>query len=253
MPHVIRDAIDIAASPDRVFACLTTPDELLHWWTSFDVPSTYFEFDARPGGRWLARWRLPDGREFEMGGEVVDIRAPTLLELTWRDERYPNLPPTRVRYELTELPGGCQLRLTHDGFDGARPDFDDYNGGWRSVLGKLRWYVSQMGEFKANRDVAIEVPDLARARAFYTGALGFRVCSERDDLLELDAGSFRLWVKGGDEVRPFLPSIDALDGARARSLVRAAGGRVIETGQAGIGGFILEDPFGLRIDVVAPT
>ena len=253
MARAIRDVIDINASAERVFACLTTPDELLRWWTSFDAPSTHFEFDARRGGRWSARWRLPDGREFEMGGEVVDIRPPTFLEVTWRDDRYPNLPATRVRYELADIPGGCRLQLIHDGFDDRRADFDDYNGGWRSVLGKLRWYVSQAGEFKGNRDVAIEVPDLPRARAFYTQALGFRVCSESDHVLELDAGSFRLWVKRGDEVRNFLPSLDAIDAARARSLVRAAGGRVIETGQAEAGGFVIEDPFGLRIDVVAPT
>jgi uncharacterized protein YndB with AHSA1/START domain len=147
MPRIIRDEIEIAATPARVVACLTSPGELLQWWTTFDSPSTHWEFDARLGGRWLSRWRLPDGREFELGGEVVDIRPPELIELTWRDERYPNLPATRVRYELSEIAGGCRLRLMHDGFDHVRADFDDYNGGWRSVLGKLRFHLSGMGEF----------------------------------------------------------------------------------------------------------
>lgn len=253
MARIIRDEIDIAASPARVFACLTTPQELMQWWTTFDCPATHWEFDARPGGRWLSRWRFANGREFELGGEVIDIRPAELIEITWRDERYPNLPATRVRYELLEIPGGCRLRLLHDGFDDARADFDDYNGGWRSVFGKLRFHASGAGEFKGNRDVAIEVPDLARARAFYAGALGFRMCSESDELLELDAGSFHLWVKRGETVRPFLLSIDAVDGQRARSLVRSSGGKVIESGggEGASGGFVIEDPFGLRIDVVA--
>src|SRR5579885_3532428 len=137
MARAIRDEIDIAASPERVFECLTSPYELLQWWTTVDCPSTHWEFDARPGGRWLSRWRGPDGREFELGGDVIDIRPPEYIEVTWRDERYPNLSPTRVRYELHAIPGGCRLELIHDGFDDVRVDFDDYNGGWRSVLGKL--------------------------------------------------------------------------------------------------------------------
>jgi len=142
MARTIREEIDIAAPPARVFACLTSPRELLQWWTTVDCPSTHWEFDARPGGRWLSRWRMPDGHEFELGGEIVDIRPPELIELTWRDERYPNLPVTRVRYELIAIPGGCRLRLLHHGFDDTRPDFDDYNGGWPGVFGKLRAHVS---------------------------------------------------------------------------------------------------------------
>jgi hypothetical protein len=30
------------------------------------------------------------------------------------------------------------VRVTHSGFEGTRPDFDDYNGGWSMVLSSMR-------------------------------------------------------------------------------------------------------------------
>jgi uncharacterized protein YndB with AHSA1/START domain len=249
MSREIRDQIDIAASRERVFACLTEPRELLAWWTSFDYPATHWEIDPRPGGRWRSRWRGPGGDEFALGGEIVEIRAPEVLEYTWRDERYPNLPATRVRYELDETPSGCRVRLLHSGFDDLRDDFDDYNGGWLGVMGKLRSRAGGQSEFQSNRDVAIEVPDLSRARAFYVGGLGFSVCSESATHVEVDTGTLRLWIKPASAVRTFLPSLDVSDVARARSMVLTAGGRIID-GSESDSGFVFEDPFGLAIDVV---
>ena len=249
MSREIRDEIDIAASRERVFACLTEPRELLAWWTSYDYPATHWEIDPRPGGAWLSRWRGPDGAEFALGGEIIEIRPPAVLEYTWRDERYPNLPLTRVRYELDETPQGCRVRLRHSGFDDTRVDFDDYNGGWAGVLGHLRHAASGASEFRSNRDVAIEVPDLARARAFYVDGLGFALCSESATHVEVDTGTLRLWIKAGPAARAFMPSLDVESVARARSIVLTAGGQIVD-GTASDDGFVFTDPFGLAIDVV---
>lgn len=249
MSREIRDEIEIAAPRERVFACLTEPGELLAWWTSYDYPATHWEIDPRPGGTWRSRWRGPAGEEFALGGEIVEIRPPAVLEYTWRDERYPNLPLTRVRYELDELPGGCRVRLRHSGFDDVRADFDDYNGGWLGVLGALRQRASGVSEFRSNRDVAIEVPDLARARAFYVDGLGFTVCSESGNHVEVDTGTLRLWIKGTGTARSFMPSLDVQNVARARSIVLTSGGRILDEA-ASDDGFVFADPFGHAIDVV---
>jgi uncharacterized protein YndB with AHSA1/START domain len=245
----IRDQIDIAASRERVFACLTEPRELVAWWTSYDYPATHWEIDPRPGGLWRSRWRGPNGEEFSLGGEIVEIRPPAVLEYTWQDERYPNLPQTRVRYELDETPGGCRVRLRHSGFDDTRGDFGDYNGGWLGVLGGLRHRASGVSEFRSNRDVAIEVPDLARARAFYIDGLGFELCSESATHVEVNTGLVHLWIKGTEKARSFMPSLDVEHVARARSIVLTAGGRILE-GAGNDEGFVFTDPFGNAIDVV---
>jgi uncharacterized protein YndB with AHSA1/START domain len=142
----IVESIEIAVAPEHVFRALTDPEALMAWWgdpTSY--PATHWEMDLRVGGKWLSRWKnLADGSEFALGGEVLEIRSPHLLVVSWWDERYPGVEPTTVRYEIERLPnGGSRVRVTHTGFEGMRPDFDDYNGGWSMVLSSLRRYFEK--------------------------------------------------------------------------------------------------------------
>jgi uncharacterized protein YndB with AHSA1/START domain len=137
----IVESIDVAAPAECVFRALTDPEALMAWWSEpTQYPATHWEMDLRPGGTWLSRWKnLADGSEFELGGVVLELRAPHLLVVSWWDDRYPGLDQTTVRYEIEQLPhGGSRLRVTHSGFDATRLDFDDYNGGWSQVLSSLR-------------------------------------------------------------------------------------------------------------------
>src|SRR3712207_2752532 len=255
----IVESIDIAAPPERVFEALTEPEELLAWWGDpASYPSTHWEMDLRRGGTWLSRWKnLADGTEFELGGEVLECRPLHLLVLSWWDERYPGLEPTTVEFQIERLPsGGSRLRVTHSGFDGARPDFDDYSGGWSTVTGKLRAHVEAAEtadphvQFTANRDVAIEVTDLERAGEFYAGTLGFHMRARGEKHLELDAGAFTLWVnRVNGPRRSFIPSLDVRDLAKARECLEEAGCRIVQEARDGRG-FYFEDPFGFVMDVV---
>jgi uncharacterized protein YndB with AHSA1/START domain len=255
----IVESIDIAAPLERVFAALTEPAQLLAWWgdpTAY--PSTHWEIDLRCGGSWLSRWRnLADGTEFELGGEVLDVCPPTRLVVSWWDERYPGLEHTTVCYEIERVPGGgSRLRVTHSGFEGARPDFDDYSsGGWTLVLANLRAYVQAAEaadphvKFTSNGDVAVEVSDLAPAEEFYAGTLGFGVRSRGEKYLELDTGALTLWVKcTSGPRRSFIPSLDVEDAHRARAALEDAGCRIVSEAEDG-SGFCFEDPFGFVLDV----
>jgi uncharacterized protein YndB with AHSA1/START domain len=251
MTRRIVERIEIAAPPARVFAALTDPVQLLAWWGDRRTfPSTHWELDARVGGCWLSRWRAPDGATFALGGEILEIDPPLLLVYSWWDERYAGLPHTVVRYELTETATGTRVTLTHDGFDADRADFDDYNGGWSSVMRGLRAHSESAGAFRANRDLAVEVESLPDAEAFYAGRLGFRIRSRSADQLELDAGSFTLWVNrvaSRDGRRSFIPSLDVPSAANARAALVDAGCRVVRDGTHG---FYVEDPFGFTIDII---
>ncbi|MFN2563685.1 MAG: SRPBCC domain-containing protein [Gemmatimonadaceae bacterium] len=255
----IVTSIDIAAPPERVFRALTEPAELLAWWGDpTTYPAIHWEMDLRCGGKWLSRWKnVAEGTEFELGGEVLDLRAPHLLVVSWWDERYGGLEHTTVQYEIERLPsGGSRLRVTHSGFDGVRPDFDDYNGGWPTVAARLHAHVEAAEaadphvRFTSNRDVAVEVSDLAPAEEFYAGTLGFQVRSRGETYLELDTGAFTLWVNcTSGPRRSFIPSLDVHDAARARAVLEAAGCRIVREAEAGRG-FYFEDPFGFVMDVV---
>ena len=225
--------------------------QLLAWWgdrTSY--PSSHWELDPRVGGKWLSRWRAPDGSSFALGGEILAFDPPRLLAYSWWDERYPGLPHTTVRYDLAPTVGGTLLSVRHSGFDATRGDFDDYNGGWSEVTRRLRAHAESGGPFVANRDIAIEVESLADAAAFYAGTLGFRIRERSAHHLTLDAGAFTLWVNrvtARADRLSFTPSVDVPNAAAARAALEACGCRVVREGERG---FHFEDPFGFRLDVI---
>ncbi|MEO8452556.1 MAG: SRPBCC domain-containing protein [Gemmatimonadota bacterium] len=249
MSREIVEVVEIDTPPERVFAALTTPGELIQWWTDPALcVSTKWEMDLRVGGVWSSRWRwTANGDEFSLGGEVVALEPPRLLVYSWRDGRYPNLAPTTVRYEIEARPGGARIRMTHSGFDPVRADFDDYNGGWSGVFKKLARHLA--GEFQSNRDVAIEVGDLGAAERFYSGVLGFPVVSRSDRHLALETGAFCLWINQAVEPQSFVPSLVVSDADRARKRLVEAGCTVVRQ-QAGSRGFWFRDPFGYVVDVI---
>ena len=95
----------------------------------------------------------------------------------------------------------------------------------------------------ATRDVLIQAPDLAAARAYYEGVLGLAVFMDETDILGFEAGALRLFV----EKRPaFGPVLEFLvdDLAEAEVRLVAAGCRLVEENPS-IPRLYLVDPFGL--------
>ena len=250
MAREIVESVEIAASAERVFAALTTPSELLLWWGDRAVcPSTHWELDLRVGGKWLSRWRWQTGGpEFALGGEVLELDPPRLLTYSWWDDRFPGLPVTRVRYEIEPVGCGVRLTMTHSGFDDRRADYDDYHGGWSKVLASLAQWARP--RFQSSRDVAIHVPDLTRAEAFYCGVLGLELRRRSPDQLVIETGTFTLWVNRDDERRSgFIPSFDVPNREAARLALEAAGAKPL-SGTEHAHGFYVADPFGFTIDVI---
>jgi uncharacterized protein YndB with AHSA1/START domain len=139
----IVEEIVIAATIERVFDALVTPAELMRWWTEpGSCVAVEWRMDARQGGDWISRWRWNDGREFAIGGTIIELRRPTLLQYDWWDDRYPGLTRTLVRYDLTRSGPGTLLRVTHSGFTASRTDRADYAGGWARVLDKVARFAT---------------------------------------------------------------------------------------------------------------
>jgi predicted enzyme related to lactoylglutathione lyase len=104
--------------------------------------------------------------------------------------------------------------------------------------------------FRSNCEIAIHVPDLARAEAFYSGVLGFRLVAKSADQLEFDTGALRLYVnRDSESLRPYIPSLDVPDYAAARRYLEAAGCQVVSAG-AHPGAVYFQDPFGLVFDII---
>jgi uncharacterized protein YndB with AHSA1/START domain len=135
----ILATVDIAAPPERVFRSLTSA-EVTKWWGADAVyRMTEWTGDVRVGGQWQARGVGADGSAFGVGGEFVEIEAPTKVSYTWKSEGAPG-EVTTVRYRLDAIEGGTRATLRHSGFQSAE-SCASHSEGWGRVLGWLQAYA----------------------------------------------------------------------------------------------------------------
>jgi uncharacterized protein YndB with AHSA1/START domain len=84
---VLDDPAEIFASRvmdaprDRVFQAFGDPDTLSRWWGPKGFRSTFQEHSLRPGGVWRLLMRGPDGAEYAMKKDVVDVAPPGRIVL----------------------------------------------------------------------------------------------------------------------------------------------------------------------------
>ena len=133
--------VEIEATPERVFSALTTP-EVAQWWGS---PETYrvdrWRMDLRPGGAWRSEGTSVDGRQFSVGGTVLEVSAPRLLVHSWT-YNWDGGGTTTVRYEIEALgTSGTRLTVTQWGFGADGAGCEGHARGWERVLGWLTAHV----------------------------------------------------------------------------------------------------------------
>jgi uncharacterized protein YndB with AHSA1/START domain len=143
----ILATVEIAASPERVFHCLTDPAELVAWWGSEDLyRAETCESDLRVGGTWTVRGRMRDGAPYTVRGEYLEIDPPRRLVQTWTYD-WDAAQRTTVAYQLEPIDGGTRVTVHHTGFAGHPADCRDHSDGWELVLGWLRDYAERRHYF----------------------------------------------------------------------------------------------------------
>jgi catechol 2,3-dioxygenase-like lactoylglutathione lyase family enzyme len=103
--------------------------------------------------------------------------------------------------------------------------------------------------FRSQADVAVHLPDLEAAKAFYGGVLGFRLILDQPDKLAFDTGALTLWINRDDRVRSYIPSFAVDDLERTRERLTAAGCTVLRESEDERA-LYFADPFGLVADVI---
>lgn len=73
----------IRASPERLFAAWTEPEQLLRWWGPAQVQCAVADVDLRVGGRYRLANRLPDGSIWWIAGTFEAVAPPSLLVYSW--------------------------------------------------------------------------------------------------------------------------------------------------------------------------
>jgi len=141
----IVQEVTIKAPAARIFAALTSPEQLVKWWAlPCRFKATHVECDPRPGGRWRMEVEgLCAGERAvnTVSGEYRAVEPPRLLIFTWiRDE---DQAETEVRWDLDERDGLTTVRVTHSGL--ATEYLRSRNSGWPLVVKLLAEYAEQHG------------------------------------------------------------------------------------------------------------
>jgi len=143
----VVNEIHISATPERVFQALIDPRQVMSWWTSDECQIESFTIDAKCGGRWVydtkkSKLNVNGVTKFHCEGEVIEYDPPRSLAYTWvanwHDDKARR---TVVRWELTPLAGGTQVKVTHSGLAQEPTSRKDYSGGWSGVVQQLKKFV----------------------------------------------------------------------------------------------------------------
>lgn len=136
--------IDIAAPPERVFAAIADADVVRRRAPYLDL----YEMDLRVGGKWRLEMRMPKPHHgvavVRHDGEILELDRPRLLVYSWfanfhHDPRHRSV----VRWELTPIPSGTYVKVTHSGLASEPAALKDYAGGWPGVLEEIRAHAEK--------------------------------------------------------------------------------------------------------------
>lgn len=129
--------VEIKAPVERVYAALTTGDEIVKWWGSDDLyRTTAFTSELRPQGPWKASGVGADGTPFSVSGEYLVVEPPHRVTFTWKPE-WDGGHVSIVTYRLEPVEGGTRLVLRHDGLEGRADSCRGHTRGWQRVLSWL--------------------------------------------------------------------------------------------------------------------
>lgn len=126
----------LKATPARVFAAITQPDQIILWWGPDAGQTISADNDLRPGGRYSIVFRTLDGAEHNPRGRYLEIIPEEKLVFTWEWPGHPEWE-SRVTFELRPIKIGTELTLIHE----RLPDADavaSHTAGWSGWFDELQ-------------------------------------------------------------------------------------------------------------------
>src|SRR3954469_14771300 len=81
----IVNARIFAIPRERLFEAFSNPDHLVHWWGPKGFTNTIREFDLRPGGAWRFVMHGPNGADYPIAIDFLEV-----------------IPAERIVYELSD-------------------------------------------------------------------------------------------------------------------------------------------------------
>ncbi len=131
----------LAATPDRLFAAWTRPEQVRRWFSPGPMTVDEAELDVRVGGSYRIVMRSPEGEPHSPAGVYQQVVPGEKLVFSWKWAEAELV--TRVTVELRPVGDGeTELTLTHEGFVDAA-DRENHGQGWNGCLAKLPQLVAE--------------------------------------------------------------------------------------------------------------
>ncbi|MEZ4281866.1 MAG: SRPBCC family protein [Myxococcota bacterium] len=126
----------VATTPERVWACWTEPEHIVHWnFASDDWCCPNAENDLRVGGRYRARMEAKDGSfGFDFEAIYDEVSAPHALTYTMDDDR-------KVMTRFEKQGGSTRVRQTFDAEESNSIEMQ--RDGWQAILDNFKAYVER--------------------------------------------------------------------------------------------------------------
>ena len=130
----------IRATPERLFAAWTEPEQLKKWWGPRSVTCVDAEVDLRVGGHYRIGNQFPDGNVVWISGEFQVIEPPHKLVFTW------SIGPESQAAELVTIlfepkaAGATEVIVVHERIP-SKTARDTHEQGWFGCLDGLAKYL----------------------------------------------------------------------------------------------------------------
>ena len=86
-PAIVSERV-FDASPEEIFRAFGDPARLAAWWGPRGFTNRFEEFDFRPGGAWRFVMYGPDGAEYRLEKEFVEVAPPERLVIRQVDANH---------------------------------------------------------------------------------------------------------------------------------------------------------------------
>ena len=129
--------VDVAATPQRVWAALTHPEEIAAYMDGSKVTTTW---TVGASITWEGEY---DGRSYQDKGKVLIYDEPHVLSVThYSPMMGPDQPDNyhTLVYRLAGMGDSTQLELTQDGCDSTE-QAAQFSANWQRVLDGLKGHV----------------------------------------------------------------------------------------------------------------
>ena len=127
---------EFAAPRELVFKAWTDPAMLAEWWGPRGFTNPICQWDVRPGGKIYDVMRAPNGVDYPMGGEFIEITPPESLVFSCGalDEKGVMLFEFVHSLKLEERGGKTVMEL-HSKVTRTTPGAGRYIGGFEQGMG----------------------------------------------------------------------------------------------------------------------